>query len=279
MLFNSFRFAVFLPIVFTLYWIVPKKYQWIVLLISSIVFYTSWNVSYLLLIGLIIIESFLFGRLMETRPEWKKAWMGLSTCICIIVLFIFKYYNFFAGSFSLLLGIPIKSLNLLLPVGISFYSFQAISYVIDVYRGNKAERNMGYYATYIAFFPQLVAGPIERTERLLPQIKDTHDFNAESAIYGLKLISWGFFKKIVIADNVAIYVDNVFADVTKYQGFAYILVVVFFAIQIYCDFSGYSDIARGVAKLFGIDLMSNFSSPYFSSSLKEFWSRWHISLI
>ena len=166
-----------------------------------------------------------------------------------------------------------------MPVGISFYTFQTLSYVIDVYKGNvKAEKHFGIYATFISFFPQLVAGPIERTNNLLPQIKAKHEFNYEQATYGLKLMAWGFFKKLVIADNLAIYSDKVFNNVYDFKGFALILAAFFFTIQIYCDFSGYSDIARGTAKLFGIELMENFKCPYFSSSIREFWSRWHISL-
>jgi D-alanyl-lipoteichoic acid acyltransferase DltB (MBOAT superfamily) len=167
----------------------------------------------------------------------------------------------------------------MLPVGISFYTFQTLSYVIDVYRGDvKAERHFGYYATFISFFPQLVAGPIERTRNLLPQIKKEHVFDYDQATYGLKLMAWGYFKKLVIADNLAQYVSVVYDSPMEYRGFALVLASVFFTIQIYCDFSGYSDIAIGTAKLLGIDLMTNFKSPYFSQSVKEFWSRWHISL-
>lgn len=170
-------------------------------------------------------------------------------------------------------------LQVLLPVGISFYTFQTLSYVIDVYRARvQAEKHFGIYAAFISFFPQLVAGPIERTTNLLPQIKKENHFDYEQASYGMKLMAWGFFKKIVIADTLAIYVDAVYSDVYNYQGMVFVLATFFFAVQIYCDFSGYSDIAIGCAKLFGINLMSNFKSPYFSSSVKEFWSRWHISL-
>ena len=200
------------------------------------------------------------------------------------ILFVFKYFNFFSESFvnfAKIFSIQLHpvTLKLLLPVGISFYTFQTLSYVIDVYKGNvKAEKHFGIYATFISFFPQLVAGPIERTNNLLPQIKAKHEFNYEQATYGLKLMAWGFFKKLVIADNLAIYSDKVFNNVYDFKGFALILAAFFFTIQIYCDFSGYSDIARGTAKLFGIELMENFKCPYFSSSIREFWSRWHISL-
>ena len=200
------------------------------------------------------------------------------------ILFVFKYFNFFSESFvnfAKIFSIQLHpvTLKLLLPVGISFYTFQTLSYVIDVYKGNvKAEKHFGIYATFISFFPQLVAGPIERTNNLLPQIKAKHEFNYDQATYGLKLMAWGFFKKLVIADNLAIYSDKVFNNVYDFKGFALILAAFFFTIQIYCDFSGYSDIARGTAKLFGIELMENFKCPYFSSSIREFWSRWHISL-
>lgn len=200
------------------------------------------------------------------------------------MLFVFKYFNFFAGALADFMKIfalhlhPI-TLKLLLPVGISFYTFQTLAYVIDVYREKvKAEKHFGVYAAFISFFPQLVAGPIERTNNLLPQIKAAPDFDYSSAAYGMKLMTWGFFKKLCVADVVAVYSDKVFSDVYSYRGFALVLAMFFFTVQIYCDFSGYSDIARGCAKLFGINLMENFRSPYFSASIREFWSRWHISL-
>ena len=213
-----------------------------------------------------------------------KSTLILTLTACLGILFVFKYFNFFSESFvnfAKIFSIQLHpvTLKLLLPVGISFYTFQTLSYVIDVYKGNvKAEKHFGIYATFISFFPQLVAGPIERTNNLLPQIKAKHEFNYEQATYGLKLMAWGFFKKLVIADNLAIYSDKVFNNVYDFKGFALILAAFFFTIQIYCDFSGYSDIARGTAKLFGIELMENFKCPYFSSSIREFWSRWHISL-
>ena len=213
-----------------------------------------------------------------------KITLILTLTACLGILFVFKYFNFFSESFvnfAKIFSIQLHpvTLKLLLPVGISFYTFQTLSYVIDVYKGNvKAEKHFGIYATFISFFPQLVAGPIERTNNLLPQIKAKHEFNYDQATYGLKLMAWGFFKKLVIADNLAIYSDKVFNNVYDFKGFALILAAFFFTIQIYCDFSGYSDIARGTAKLFGIELMENFKCPYFSSSIREFWSRWHISL-
>lgn len=204
--------------------------------------------------------------------------------LCLGVLFFFKYFNFVIESIAGVFGLfaiqmnPI-TLKLLLPVGISFYTFQTLSYVIDVYKGDtSAEKHFGYYATFISFFPQLVAGPIERTNDLLPQIKAEHEFNYDQATYGMKLMAWGFFKKIVIADTLSEYVSIVYDTPQKFSGFTLVLATLFFTVQIYCDFSGYSDIAIGTAKLLGINLMTNFKSPYFSQSVREFWSRWHISL-
>jgi len=286
MLFNSIHFAVFLPIVFGIYWIIPNKYRWILLLIASYYFYMSWNVKYVVLILMTTLISYFaaIGVERTTCRAKKKMLLFGALVICFGVLFVFKYFNFFFDSVSTFLTIfSIQlhpyTLKLLLPVGISFYTFQTLSYVIDVYRGEiTAERNFGVYATFISFFPQLVAGPIERTRNLLPQIKANHCFDSDKALYGLKLMAWGFFKKMVVADNLAIYVDTVYNDLSGFQGFALVLATVFFAFQIYCDFSGYSDIACGAAKLLDIELMRNFKSPYFSASVKEFWSRWHISL-
>jgi D-alanyl-lipoteichoic acid acyltransferase DltB (MBOAT superfamily) len=221
---------------------------------------------------------------MERFSLKRKVLLLLTLSVSLGILFIFKYFNFVSESFSQicrLLSIPIHSvtLKLILPVGISFYTFQTLSYVIDVYKGKvKAEHHFGKYAAFITFFPQLVAGPIERTENLLHQINEKHFFDYEQAAYGMKLMAWGFFKKLVIADNLAVFVDLIYGNVSSYQGFSLILATVFFSIQIYCDFSGYSDIAIGTARLFGIELMTNFRSPYFSGTVKEFWSRWHISL-
>lgn len=286
MLFNSFSFAVFLPIVFMIYWAVPKKYQWVVILISSYYFYMSWNIKYVFLILFTTVVSYVTANLIEKekRGHIRKLYMTIAIVASLGVLFFFKYFNFVSASiadFVRLFSIEYSPfmLQVLLPVGISFYTFQTLSYVIDVYRGRvQAEKHFGIYAAFISFFPQLVAGPIERTNNLLPQIKRENYFDYEQASYGMKLMAWGFFKKIVLADTLAIYVDAVYSDVYNYQGMVFVLATFFFAVQIYCDFSGYSDIAIGCAKLFGINLMSNFKSPYFSSSVKEFWSRWHISL-
>ncbi|MCR5655429.1 MAG: MBOAT family protein [Lachnospiraceae bacterium] len=288
MLFNSAAFAIFLPIVFLVYWAVPNKYRYIILAISGYWFYMSWNAKYVVLILFTTGVSYLAARIMETldqsRTGARKACMFLAIVASLSVLFFFKYFNFTFATLERickLVAIPLHpvTLSLLLPVGISFYTFQTLSYVIDVYHGEaKAERNFVKYAAFVSFFPQLVAGPIERTKNLLPQMDKEHVFTYEKGSYGLKLMAWGFFKKMVIADNLATFVDKVFAEVGEYQGFTLVLAVFFFTIQIYCDFSGYSDIAIGTAKLFDIDLMKNFDSPYFSASFREFWRRWHISL-
>ncbi len=286
MLFNSWQFAIFFPIVFALYWGLPHKFRIGLLLIASYYFYMSWNVKYIVLILFTTIVSYSAALFIAKTDSLrtKKCILTLSLVACLGVLFVFKYFNFFTGAVADFLNmfaihLHPMTLKLLLPVGISFYTFQTLGYVIDVYRGTtQPEKNFWVYAVFISFFPQLVAGPIERTNNLLPQIKAVHEFRYEQAAYGIKLMAWGFFKKLCIADVLSSYVDRVFADVYSYQGFALVLTVFFFTVQIYCDFSGYSDIARGCSKMLGIDLMENFRSPYFSASLREFWSRWHISL-
>ncbi len=284
--FNSLEYAIFLPIVFCLYWLMPHRFRWAFLLLASYYFYMSWNPQYIVLILGTTAISFFAALLIEKcdTVRAKKMVLAGAVFVCLGVLFCFKYFNFMSASLVELCSLlainlhPI-TLNVLLPVGISFYTFQTMGYVIDVYRGNvKAERHFGEYAAFISFFPQLVAGPIERTANLLPQIKTVKKFDYDEAAYGLRLMAWGFFKKIVIADNAAIVVDSVYSSLDRCTGFDLILAVLFFTMQIYCDFSGYSDIAIGTARLLGIKLMTNFKSPYFSGSLKEFWSRWHISL-
>ena len=286
MLFNSLEYVCFLPIVFALYWTVPSKYRCYLLLVASYYFYMSWNVKYVAIIVFITVISYAAALLLEKTVDEKdkRLIVTVASICCLSVLFFFKYFNFTTTSFSRLLSLftinlsPI-TLDVLLPVGISFYTFQTLSYVIDVYRGSvHAERNLIIYATFISFFPQLVAGPIERSTNLLQQIKAEHKFNEQKAMAGLKLMLWGYYKKLLIADNVSVYVDTVYNDLSTYRGLDILLVIFFFSIQIYCDFSGYSDIAIGTAKLLDIDLMTNFKSPYYSASIKEFWSRWHISL-
>lgn len=256
------------------------------MLVASYYFYMSWNVKYVFLILFTTMVSYCCGLMLGQTESIKKkrVILGCALFICLGVLFLFKYFNFFTSTFCgvmQIFSIPLHpiTLNLLLPVGISFYTFQTLSYVIDVYQGKiQPERHFGIYATFISFFPQLVAGPIERTENLLPQIKEEHYFSYDDAVYGLRQMLWGFFKKIVIADTLAHYVDLVYDMLYYYKGASLLIVSVFFSFQIYCDFSGYSDIAIGTARLFGIRLMTNFRSPYLAESVAEFWRRWHISL-
>lgn len=287
MLFNSLSYAIFLPIVFCLYWIFPQKWRWCLILVSSCYFYMSWNPKYIFLILFATIVSWVAALGIEKAHENQKVQKGIlsfAIMLLIVLLVVFKYFDFFSetivevlNKFSLNLH-PI-TLKLTVPVGISFYTFQTIAYVVDVYKGKcVAEKHWGGYAAFVTFFPQLVAGPIERTADLLPQIKEYKKFDYNTATYGLKLMGWGFFKKIVVADNLATIVDKVYDNPQNYTGFALVIATVFFAIQIYCDFSGYSDIAVGTARLFQIRLTKNFDSPYFSKSIKEFWNRWHISL-
>lgn len=288
MYFNSLTFAVFLPIVFCLYWFVfgrNLKWQNLFVLVASYVFYGWWDWRFLLLIALTSFCSFWSGILIgKYRDEKRKA--GLVNTANILlnlgILGLFKYYNFFASSFAhLFLGGQSDKLliHLILPVGISFYTFQALSYTIDVHRGKiEPTRDIVQFFTYVSFFPQLVAGPIERASNLLPQFARKRVFDPVQAADGLRMILWGLFKKVVVADQCARYVDQVFSHQDSLPGGTLILGVVLFTIQIYGDFSGYSDIAIGTSKLFGIKLMTNFRTPYFSRSIKEFWQRWHISL-
>lgn len=275
-----------MPVVFVLYWLLPHKYRWALLLVSSCYFYMSWNPNYIVLILSATVVSYLAGILLvkTEQPGQRKAILVSAVGICLSLLFFFKYFNFFSDSVVRLLGLfsirlhPV-TLKVLLPVGISFYTFQTLSYVIDVYRGKvKPEHHFGIYATFVSFFPQLVAGPIERTENLLPQISREKTFRYDQAAYGLKLMAWGFFKKLAIADVLGPLADQAYANLAGCSTLDLLAAVLCFALQIYCDFSGYSDIAIGSAKLLGIDLMTNFRSPYFAKSIREFWSRWHISL-
>lgn len=286
MLFNSMSFMIFLPIVFALYWVCPPKHRWALLLIASYYFYMSWNIKYVVLILFTTVISYACGLFLSKscNIKYRKIYLATTLVMSLGVLFIFKYLEFFFDSIQVILSqfsIPLNTVtfNLLLPVGISFYTFQTLSYVIDVYRGDtEVETHFGKYATFVSFFPQLVAGPIERSKNLLTQINKLHKFDYDKAIYGVKLIAWGFFQKVVIADTVAEKVNLVYDNLLEYQGFSIVIACFLFSIQIYCDFAGYSNIAIGVAKLFGMDLMINFKSPYFSTSVHEFWNRWHISL-
>ena len=289
MLFNSFEFALFLPLSFLLYWFVFKKHlkaQNFFLLAISYVFYGWWDWRFLSLIAFSSLVDFIAGQQIEksNTKARKKVFLWISICTNLGFLGFFKYFNFFAESFAdmvTMIGMQANpwSLNVILPVGISFYTFQTMSYTIDLYRGQmKAEKDPIAFFAYVSFFPQLVAGPIERAVNLLPQFKIKREFSYEQGADGMRLILWGLFKKVVIADNCALFVNEVFANYQTASGLELILGAVFFAFQIYGDFSGYSDIAIGTAKLFGFNLMTNFRTPYFSRDMAEFWRRWHISL-
>jgi len=289
MLFNSIGFAIFLPIVFSFYWLIGKnnlRLQNILLLVSSYFFYACWDYRFMFLLMFSTLLDYYTGIRMgdAENKRQRKFWLWLSIGINLGFLGIFKYYNFFAASAAEALtqvGIQSNfwSLNVILPIGISFYTFHGLSYVLDIYNEKiKPERDFIDYGLFVSFFPLLVAGPIERATHLLPQIVKPRTFDANKAIDGLRQILWGLFKKIVIADNCATYVNLIFNNSTDYSGSTLFLGSVFFAFQIYCDFSGYSDIALGTARLFGIELLRNFAFPYFSRDIAEFWRRWHISL-
>ena len=289
MFFNSLQYAIFLPIVFILYWFVCNKklsLQNALLLFASYFFYSCWDWRFLFLLAFSTFLDYYTGikifEAKETRN--KKRWFWLSVIVNLGFLAIFKYYDFFAVSFQELFhkfGVVLNvwTLKLILPVGISFYTFHGLSYVIDVYEGRiEPERNFIAYSVFVSFFPLLVAGPIERATHLLPQIKFARVFEYEKAVSGLKQILWGLFKKVVIADSCAEYANMIFNDPISYNGSTLLIGAVMFAFQIYGDFSGYSDIALGTARLFGIELLRNFAFPYFSRDIAEFWRRWHISL-
>lgn len=289
MLFNSLAFVLFLPLVFFIYWGLKRygfRTQNIFLLISSLFFYGYWDWRFLSLLLLSIFIDFIAGKKIEQADSTsqKKGWLWFSLMGNLGILLSFKYLDFFIGSFATLLenlgfSPNITSLNIIFPIGISFYTFQSLGYTIDVYRAKaKAESNFLTYATYVSFFPQLVAGPIERAGHLLPQFKRIRHFNYSEAVVGVRMILLGFFKKMVIADGCAKHVDYMFEHHNELNGSALLLAGFLFSIQIYGDFSGYTDIAIGTARFFGIKLNKNFSYPFFSRNLSEFWRRWHISL-
>ncbi len=286
MLFNSIEFLIFFPTVVCLYFACPHRFRWALLLAASYVFYMWWRVEYIaLIVASTVIDYTVAIRVEEAESQRvKRYWLACSLTGNLGLLFFFKYFNFFndsvAATFEALgMEYAVPAINVLLPVGISFYTFQTLSYTIEVYRGNKtAERHLGIFALYVAFFPQLVAGPIERATSLLPQFFERKDFDYNRVTDGMKLMVWGFFKKVVIADRLATMVDPVYNDLASHSGPAVAVATIFFAYQIYCDFSGYSDIAIGAAQVLGFNLMTNFRQPYFSRSIPEFWRRWHISL-
>jgi alginate O-acetyltransferase complex protein AlgI len=285
MLFNSIQFLFFFIIVTTLYFILPYRYRWFLLLVSSCYFYMAFVPVYILILGFTIVVDYFAGILIENRQGKKrKKFLIASLFANIGVLAVFKYYNFLDHNLTAILGSfrmenPIPYLHIILPIGLSFHTFQAMSYTIEVYRGHqKAERNFGIYALYVMFYPQLVAGPIERPQNLIHQFYEKHDFDYRRAIEGLKLMLWGLFKKIIIADTCATYVNDIFSNYQNLPGSVLMLGVFYFAFQVYGDFSGYSDMAIGAARVMGFRLMRNFAYPFFSRDVAELWRRWHISL-
>lgn len=285
MLFNSLDFLIFFPVVTGLYFLSPHRFRWAILLGASCLFYMAFIPKYILVLLALILIDYISALWMENAPETKKKfilWVSLVSNIGI--LFVFKYFNFFSENVAAFLswgGLPVgtHTLDWILPIGLSFHTFQSLSYTIEVYRGEqKAERHLGIYALYVMFYPQLVAGPIERPQNLLHQFKRVAVFNGSKVISGLHLMAWGFFKKMVLADGLAVIADPVFTSPTGYAASRVALAAYAFTFQIYFDFSGYSDIARGAARVMGIDLMKNFDSPFLARSISEFWQRWHISL-
>ena len=285
MLFNSIQFAIFLPVVVAMYFLSPQRRRVGLLLAASCVFYMAFIPAYILILFVTILIDYVAGIYIEkVEGPKKRALLLLSIVSTCVVLFVFKYLIFFVSSFEGLAGlfgfhVPHFVIKIILPIGLSFHTFQSLSYVIEVYRGNqRAERDFVVYATYVMFFPQLVAGPIERPQNLLHQFRERHEFDYANVTAGLKRMAWGFFKKLVVADRLALYVNDVYAAPRSYNGLQLTIATLFFAYQIYCDFSGYSDIALGAAQILGFRLMENFRTPYYSLSISEFWQRWHISL-
>ena len=286
MLFNSIDFLIFFPIVTTLYFLCPHKFRWILLLSASIYFYMAFIPSYILILLVTIVIDYLAGIYIEKTEDGrkKKVYLVVSIISTCAVLFIFKYFNFFNTDFAYIADFfhwnySINALKIILPIGLSFHTFQSLAYVIEVYRGNqKAEYHFGIYALYVLFYPQLVAGPIERPQNLLHQFYEKHQFYFTRVIEGLRKMLLGFFLKVVVADRLAVYVDIVYNNPEASNSFSLISATVFFAFQIYYDFAGYSLIAIGSAEVMGFCLMENFRRPYFATSISEFWKRWHISL-
>lgn len=285
MLFNSVSFLFFFPTVVVGYFLLPQRLRWTLLVSASAYFYMAFVPWYILILLFLIVLDYTLGRLLEREDGIRrKALLVASIVGNLGILFVFKYFNFFNENAAILAeaigwNYSVESLKFILPIGLSFHVFQSLSYVIEVYRGRQvAERHLGIYALYVLYFPQLVAGPIERPQHLLPQLHGFHSFNKERIMDGLTLMLWGFFKKLVIADQLAVVVDQVYGNLAGAHPTAIVIAVVLFAYQLYCDFSGYSDIAVGASRVFGIELMKNFDRPFASRSIAEFWRRWHISL-
>lgn len=286
MLFNSIEYGLFLILVFSIYWAIPHKYRWALMLTASCVFYMFFIPAYILILFSTILVDYFAGIFIHNsrNEKTKKIILAFSIIVTCLILGFFKYFGFFEQTISDIatlfnLNYHRTVIEIILPIGLSFHTFQSLSYVIEVYRGNQIpERNFGIYSLYVMFFPQLVAGPIERPQNLLYQFHEKKKFNVNLSTDGLRQILWGLFKKIVIADNLANYTDKIFSDYENLPGSSLVIGAFYFSVQIYCDFSGYSDIALGSAKLFGFKLMTNFNYPYFSRNVGEFWRRWHISL-
>ncbi len=287
MLFNSIPFLVFFPAIFISFYLLPPRWRWLLLIVASYFFYMYWEPSYIFLLGFATVLDYVFGLVIyrTTYPGRRKALFLTSIIINLGVLFAFKYFNFFNESLRYTLSkadldLNIPMISVLLPVGISFYTFHSLSYIIDIYLHRiKPEKHWGKYALFVAFFPLLVAGPIERANHLLPQLqKNDQKVDYHNFVAGMLQAAFGFFKKVVVADTLAIYVNSVYNNYEMHTGFTLLFATYIFAFQIYCDFSGYSDIALGVAKMMGYDLLKNFHLPYFSKNITEFWRRWHISL-
>jgi alginate O-acetyltransferase complex protein AlgI len=281
MLFNSIHFLIFFPVVTFSYFIIPYRFRWILLLAASYYFYMVWRPIYaLLIVGSTLVDYLVAIQMSKTSHQaFRRLYLFISLFVNLGMLFVFKYYGLFIDSINAFSSNSYDVIYLVLPMGISFYTFQTLSYTIDVYRKDRdPETHLGYFALYVTFFPQLVAGPIERSDRLIPQLRINQKFNYTRLVEGVRRMVWGFFKKLVIADNLAVAVNHVYGNAEESSGLTILVATVFFAYQIYCDFSGYSDIAIGSAKVLGIDLMENFNRPYGATSIKEFWSRWHISL-
>lgn len=284
MLLNTAPFVAFFALVFIVYWKIRKQYQWVLLLLASYYFFASWKPAYLGIILVTTLVNYFCALAISGTSNRKKLFLVLALLLDLGALFIFKYFNFFSYTtdqllHSIHLGITLPQFSLLLPIGISFYTFQVIGYMLDVYRKKrKAEKHFGYFALFVCFFPQLSAGPIERADELLPQIKTPHSFDYQLTVSGLKLFTFGLFKKMVIADNLAVIVDRVFNALPSYKGLSLIIAVVLFSWQLYTDFSGYTDMSRGIAKMLGINLVENFNLPYLATSVRDFWRRWHMSL-
>jgi D-alanyl-lipoteichoic acid acyltransferase DltB (MBOAT superfamily) len=285
-IFNSMTFVLFFVLVTALYFAVPHRARWAILLAASCFFYMFFIPVYILILGVTVVIDYVAAIRIEeaTGARQRRTYLVVSILSLCVTLFVFKYFNFFNENVARLAewlhwNYPIKALSIILPIGLSFHTFQGLSYVIEVYRGKqRAERHFGIYSLYVMYFPQLVAGPIERPQNMLPQFRVPHRFEVGRFGDGMLLVLWGLFKKVVVADSLALYVDAVYQSSSRHSGLTLLVATYCFAFQIYCDFSAYSDMARGISRVYGIELMKNFETPYFARSISEFWTRWHISL-